>query len=406
MRSVRSLAVLSLFALVLHAVIARATEPGAVATPSAPFEDDAILRRPAYFRLESVTTRVTAFDQRGTGYQSQAGPLLGAGSERTFIYEPIVEAVVAQGDRLKHRLTIPIDVVTAASPDATDRRRNPKVDVISGASRKNLSATFDWTATYALDADSDVSFRSGFHIEEPFRSWHGGLSSTHVLRDGTLTVSAGVLEVLDWFDDFDSLGYRSGRTPRISTTGNLGATQILTPSTSVTLNYGLTVQKGELSNTWNSVPTLAKNGRTEEALPRTRVRHALVGRLSQFLPWNGALHVYYRLYDDDWGIVAHSAQAELMQRLTPWLYVSGLYRFHHQTGADFFTTLATPDVTLRTADSDLAPLDAQTVGGKIVIDAPMSGALRLLHLDIGYEHYFRSNDLRMDVVTCGSGYRF
>ena len=37
---------------------------------------------------------------------------------------------------------------------------------------------------------------------------------------------------------------------------------------------------------------------------------------SQWLPWNGALRAYYRFYADDWGIVAHSVEAQLLQRLT------------------------------------------------------------------------------------------
>jgi hypothetical protein len=349
-------------------------------------------------------TRVTSYDQFGHGYQSQAGPVLGPGSERTTVFEPLAEVVATQGDRLTHRVFVPVDVVTAASPDAIDN--GPRsVDVVSSASRHVASGTIDWTATYKADPTTDLSVRNGLHLEEPFRSWNNGITVTRAFADRSTVLTAGALGVLDWFDHFDVTGHRHGQTSRSAVAGVLGVTQVLTPTTVVNVNYGLTIQAGELGNTWNSVP-LASGERGPELLPGGRVRHALVGRASQFLPWNGALRIYYRLYGDDWGILAHSIEGQLMQRLTPTLYVGGLYRFHTQTGASFFTTLAPVDTPLRVADSDLAPLDSHTVGGRIVADFPLAGELRALHFELGYERYFRTNDLQMNIWTWATGFRF
>jgi hypothetical protein len=380
-------------------------EEGHGPAASASSGDVAILgRTDDGLRVQSVMTRITSFDQYGHGYQSQAGPTLGPGSERTTILEPQIQVVASQGDRLTHVLTVPIDVITAASPDAIDNGPQ-SADVVSSASRHNVAGTIDWAATYRVDPASNVSMTSGLHLEEPFRSWHGGVGGSRSLAGGDTVVAASVLEVFDWFDRFDITGHRHGRAERSSTTASVGITQILTPTTVVGANYGLTIQRGELGNTWNSVP-LTSLDRGPELLPDERVRHAFVGRASQFLPWNGALRLYYRLYVDDWGSVAHSAEAELMQRLLPLVYVGALYRYHTQSGVDFFTTRAAPSLQRRTADSDLAPLDSHTVGGKIVIDVPIDREVRVLHFEIGYERYLRSNDLSMDVVTCATGYRF
>ena len=86
-------------------------------------------------------------------------------------------------------------------------------------------------------------------------------------------------------------------------------------------------------------------------------------------------------------------------------YLRFNYRFHQQTGADFFHTRVSPNFTLATADSDLAPLDAQTVGVKGVVDLPVPFA-RNLHADVAVERYFRSNDLRVSVYSCGLGLLF
>jgi Protein of unknown function (DUF3570) len=351
-------------------------------------------------RLQSIDERLTSFDQYGHGYQSQAGPVLGPGSERTWILEPEEEIVFTQGDRLTHRVWIPLDVVTAASPNSI-----APPDVQSGASRQVESGSLDWTTSYRASRTLDLSMRNGLHLEQPLRSWTSGLGFRRSFADEATVISGNALEVFDWFDRFNIHGTHEGRTNRNATTGSIGFTQVLTPTTVANVNYGITVMEGTLGNTWNSVP-LASGVRGPELLPTTRTRHALVVRASQWLPWNGALRLYYRFYADTWGITAQSMEAELMQRLLPELYIGAYYRFHTQTGASFFTTLAPLDWTLRVADSDLAPLDSQTVGGKIAVDLPLAGRVRAVHLELDVEEYVRTNDLRIDIVSWATGFRF
>jgi hypothetical protein len=350
-------------------------------------------------RVDAVTTRISSFNQFGHGYQAQGGPTpISAGSERVTVLEPQLEIDASQGTRIKHRFWIPVDVVTNASPDA--------IDVVSSASRHVEAGTIDWAATAKVDDATDVTMLTGVHLENPFRSWHAGLSTSRSLADGDTVVSASLLAVYDWFDRFDIHGARHGRTNRANATASAAITQTLTPTTIVSANYGITVQRGQLGNTWNSVP-LSTDTRGPEILPVERVRHAAVVHAAQFLPWNGALHASYRFYADDWGIVAHSAEVELLQRLLPTLYVGARSRYHTQHGVFFFTTLADADSSaFRTADSDLAPLSSITVGGKVVFDAPMRGDVRALHVEFGYDEYLRSNDLHIDVFTCAVGFRF
>jgi hypothetical protein len=54
----------------------------------------------------------------------------------------------------------------------------------------------------------------------------------------------------------------------------------------------------------------------------------------------------------------------------------------------------------------LAELRAQTLGGGAALDFASVGAVQNLHIDVGYDRYFRTNDLRVNVYTCGVGFRF
>jgi hypothetical protein len=354
-----------------------------------------VLARPSTFRIDSTRVRFTYFDQDGHGWQSQAGPPHGPGSESVQVEQPQLEIVAQQGERLTHRLWIPLDVVTAASPDA--------LDAISHASQVNEAGSLDLTSTYRGDHQS-VSVRAGFHVEEPFRSWNLGLGWSRPLADGNAVVAASVNQVADWFDHFDINGVRYGVVWRSSTNANLALTQLLSPTTVAHINYGVTVQLGELGNTWNAVP-LEDGTRGGEKLPSLRHRHAFVGRLAQWLPWNGALKTFYRFYVDDWGILSHTVELELHQRLWAGLSLRANYRAHVQRGADFFTTRAPLDARLRTADSDLDSFVAHTFGMMASLDLRLR-RVRELHLDFGYERYVRSNDLHANVYTCALGLRF
>ena len=359
-----------------------------------PLATDAIFGPPRPYSIESVSARYTHFAQQGYGYQSQAGGP--PGSEELTVEEPQLEVVAHQGDRITHRIWVPLDVVTAASPDA--------LDAVSTASRINEAGSVELDSTWQATRTTAATVHGGFHLEEPYRSWDVGVALAHSFADDNAVIAASINQYFDWMDTFDIYGTRLQRAGRSSTNMNLGITQLLSPTTVGHLDYGVTLQNGTLGNTWNAVP-LADGGLGGELLPSFRQRHAFVGRLAQWLPWRGALHLYYRFYVDDWGLLAHTAEAELYQRVGALLWLRATYRIHQQNGVSFFTTAALPTATLRSADSDLAPFIAQTFGGTIGIDLPMIPRLRMLSADVTYDRYVRTNNLHVDIVSVGLGFR-
>jgi hypothetical protein len=374
--------------------------PVAAATPEAP-----------QYEIESVRVRYTHFVQNGHGYQSAAGPVGQPGNEWVAVEQPQAEVTVRLGDRVTQRLWVPIDAVTAASPDHSrfGRPYDAPVDAVSTASRATGTGTFDSLTRYRVDATTDVLFRAAFHIEEPFESWIMGLGATRSFAEDNTVVGVSGHQVVDWFDRFDLAGDRHGRATRSTTNVNLDLTQVLSPTTLANFSYGGTMQLGELTNTWASVQ-LADGTRGEERLPPRRFRQALAARALQWLPWQGVLAVTGRAYVDSWGIAATTGEVMLTQRLFRVVTVRGNYRYHHQNAPGFFTIAAAPTATgYQTSDSDLDRLYAQTFGGLASIDLPVTSHVayvRDLHLDFGYERYVRSNDLTVHLTTCALGFRF
>ncbi|MES1172098.1 MAG: DUF3570 domain-containing protein [Bacteroidota bacterium] len=378
-----------------------------------PMSQDPPPRAPPY-QIDSVRFRFTHYEQAGSGYQSAAGPPGQPGSEAMTIEQPQAEVVARVGDKVTQRIWVPLDVITAASPDHSRYGRtadSPPLDGVTTASRVNVSGSFDALTTYRWDQRTAFHFRSDFHLEEPFESWAFGAGATRSFADDNTVVGASVNQVVDWFDRFDLAGARHGRSNRSTTNANLTVTQLLSPSAIAALSYGGTMQLGTLGNNWNSV-LLADGTRAEERLPRRRQRHALAVRVAQWLPWNGAAKAGYRAYLDGWGVAAHSIETDITQRIGRWARVRANYRWHHQSAVRFFTTAAGVDDAFRTADSDLARFAAQTWGGAISFDVPSQNWSAWtrgwveLHFDIGYERYSRSNRLTADITTCGVGFRF
>jgi hypothetical protein len=71
---------------------------------------------------------------------------------------------------------------------------------------------------------------------------------------------------------------------------------------------------------------------------------------------------------------------------------------------DFFTTLADRSFRYFTADSDLGAFDSHTAGFKVSAELPM--LFRGAHIDAGYERYWRTDGLTVNVALWQAGARF
>jgi hypothetical protein len=361
--------------------------------------DETILGRDPGWRIEEVRARASWFEQRGRGFQSQDGPIAGPGDESMWIFQPIVSMRIRQNDHVVHDVTVPVDIVSAASPDA--------VDSVSSASRVNEAGGVDVRTAIRTSDVTTVLTRVGFHIEEPLSAGFVGGGVVRSLADGNAGVSVTGNFMIDGFDGRNQRGEYLGKRARMTANANVAFSQILTPTTVADASYGVTFQAGTLEQGWNSVPVaglgMAVAG---EKLPDTRLRHAIAGRLAQHVPWTRTtLRAGYRYYRDDFGLRAHTIDVQAYQWIGPRVYVHGTFRFHRQTGVSFFTTslAAEPTPTMdgpRTADSDLAPFDADDYGLELVY----LGAHTLV--SGGYVRYVRTNDLTIDVFSIEYGRRF
>lgn len=385
-------------------LVAIAAHVPAHAQDSVPIEEgEAVVSEPdPGWGLERFATRFGVFQQDGAGgFQSQASTDRHArGSEATWIFQPMLYARIRQAQNIHHDVYIPVDVITAASTDA--------LDVVSSASRDSEAVSLDIYSTIESDTDTRYTLHWGGHIEEPLRSGFVGLAASRDLAEDNAVLSTSFDLIVDVLDPVQFTGWDPGLTERLTGTINTSLSQLLSPTTMVSVTYGITAQLGTLMTTWNSVPV--ENGdRTGDLFPRTRMRHAFSGRLSQAIPDSRTFFaLQYRFYVDDFGVLAHTPELWVTQYLGDEVSLRLNYRFHTQTAPWFWSSLLPQSFDFEqphTADSDLEALDAHEVGltARWYYDPGGARTATSSYFEASYYHYERTNGLYVNLASLGWG---
>ncbi len=375
------------------------------ATPQAANAEDTLsvetIDRDPGWALEEFQFRVGVYDQRGKGFQSVASLQNEAGSEDTVIFQPLLRVKLRQSDRVNHEIVVPVDIISAASPNA--------VDAISSASAIQESAGLDIRSQVAVTDNQRVATRYGFSVEENLGSAFIGLDYERDLAQDNATLHLGTHFVYDYFNDYRRDGRRlPDRSERATFNANIAASQILSPTTIAFASYGFTYQQGQLSSSFNTAP-ITGGGRYKERFPNSRLRHAISATIAEHLPKSrSTLKASYRYYRDDFDINAHTARFEAYQYMgSRWLgHLS--YRLYWQNRASFYADSFPRDLPIdqpRTSDSDLDRFFAHEIAAKISY-ALGNDFWTSSRIDLGYLRYQRTNHLHVDLVSFGYAVTF
>ncbi len=141
-----------------------------------------------------------------------------------------------------------------------------------------------------------------------------------------------------------------------------------------------------------------------ENLPRARFKYPVSLRLNYYASDLVQVRGFYRFYNDNFGIVAHTLELELPVKVTPFFVIYPFYRYHTQTAATYFAPFAQHSVanTYYTSDYDLAAFTAHKEGlglryspvygiGRFHVPGHnaqgLSHVMRLKSLDLRFAHY-------------------
>lgn len=326
------------------------------------------------------------------------------------------------------RVTAPEANLRVVAPNGVEVRAGYLVDAITSASlASGVVSDVRFTEVrnqgvvgtgYEFDLGNaqlrtDASFRLSH--EPDYLSLSGTVGTTLSLNDRSTLIGASLGFVHDEVGRIVrgqgggvSLSNRGivGRLDGVNLT--LSLTQLLTPNLSISGGYELVHNWGYLQNAYRAV--MVQGLLRPEQHPDLRTRNTLFGRASYYIePTRSAVHVYVRLYEDDWSILAVNPELRVYQRVTDDVTLRFRYRYYIQSQAAFYDRpenyqAADPFVT---ADPKMSAFESHMIGahallGLRFLDASFLGFLAQGSFDLSVDYLMQTNRFGNALIAqCG-----
>jgi hypothetical protein len=297
-----------------------------------------------------------------------------ADDDEVTVVSPSASADAALGERLAIEVSATADVISAAS-----------VDVITAASPGPVEDNrFDLGAgaRYRIGGAAWLRARVAGAHENDFDGLRASLGGRVDLARRNTVVELDLTLGRDWIghavrDEVDE----HRRVQRVTAT----VTQALDRRTLVDLTVDGSRVSGYQANPYRTVlvidPASTAVMQVAEETPKLRLTGAALVRARRALGSGRFVHLDYRLYADDWGIVSHTASARGMSTLWPGVLVGLHLRGYAQGAADFHRRrYFVPAPALRTAERALGRMRTLYGGAvaEVALGDPLGDPPRLL----------------------------
>ncbi|MBA3828082.1 MAG: DUF3570 domain-containing protein [Taibaiella sp.] len=389
------------------------------------------------FQIVSTYAQTTAIDSTAyksrklkveevnlvSGYYSQNGNNSavtgGVGTEQLTDFANTLDVVLVNTDKKNRQYTwtaeLGIDHYTSASSDKIDP------STISSASSHDTRTYPSLSMARKDNNGNTIGLAASFSTEFDYTSYGVVLNYAKTSRDNNREFS---IHLQSYFDTWDVIypielrppgGGYSGRgmdphiyKPRDSYSASLSYSQVINKHLQVALLMDLIYQSGLLATDYQRV-YFTDNSERIEALPSNRFKLPIGIRANYFVGDRFILRLYYRYYQDDWGIKAQTANIELPIKLNAFTSISPFYRFYTQNAAQYFAPYAMHNTgeSYYTSDYDLSKFTSQFFGTGIRF-SPENGILKIKHwsaLEIRYGHYIRSTGLHSDIISLNATFK-
>ncbi|MFD2721459.1 DUF3570 domain-containing protein [Hymenobacter monticola] len=381
-----------------------------------------------------------------------------------------------EGGRGTQKLTdVPPAIIVNVPLDTVSRlTANVGADFYASASTDRIDFALSTPSSYDVRFHGDFGYSrehkykgtiwgvgAGVSKEYDYSSFNVAGSFAKTSRDGNRQLSLAGQVFFDQITLIQPLELRPGYAGSLTGKGdygsdkrqtyNLSATysQVLTKRLQAAVSTELVSQNGLLSTPFHRVyfrdnpdlnpeptpsgdfaarfPTAARI----ESLPRARFKYPVSLRLNYYATDLVQVRGFYRFYNDDFGIRAHTFEVELPVKVTQFFALYPFYRYHTQTAATYFAPFAQHSVndTYYTSDYDLSAFSANKVGLGLRY-SPVYGitrfrvpgqdgqgrprVMRLKSLDLRYANYWQTGastysaanraDLKANIVSFDLGF--
>jgi hypothetical protein len=344
----------------------------------------------------------------------------GIGTEKLFDIANSLDLKLSFTDKKarKHSITAEaaIDYYSSASSDKIDPRS------VSSASMSDVHfyPTLSWSRKDDKTHQT-VGASLSYSTEWDYQSYGGNLSFSKSSKDNNTELS---VKLGAFFDTWSVIlpyevrpeGYGSGSEDdnnidfkrRNSYNLSIGVSQIINKRLQVMAVIEPSYQEGLLSTPYHRVYFTDGTLKVEK-LPGTRAKLPVGLRASYFLGDRFIIRSFYRYYQDNWGMKAHTVSLEVPIKITSFVSVTPHYRFNSQTAVKYFGPINSHKLTetYYTSDFDISDFRSAFWGAGIRI-APPDGVLGIKHwntAELRYGHYNRSNGMVANIITLSAKFK-
>ena len=337
----------------------------------------------------------------------------GIGTEKLSDISNVLDVKLIRWDKKdrKHMYDVEIgfDHYTSASSD------NVNINSKSGASHADsrLFPSINWSVENQKKGSAiGIGFSSSTEFD--YQSFGANLLYSQKTKNKNGEFTAKLQGFLDKVSLIKPYELRTGSnqndddnqyptTPRNSFSGSLSYSQIINQRLQLMLVAEFIQQQGYLGLPFHRVYFPGVTLPKVENLPDSRSKIPLGIRANYFMGDKVVLRSFYRYYNDDWGLTAHTLQLESSIKLTPFLSVTPFYRYYTQRAVDYFAAYKLHKITDQyyTSNYDLSKFNSNFYGAgfKITPAKGVFGIQQLNTLELRYGHYTRTNGLKSDIIS-------
>ncbi|NOQ14379.1 MAG: DUF3570 domain-containing protein, partial [Methyloprofundus sp.] len=251
------------------------------------------------------------------------------------------------------------------------------VHVLSSASPETRRQA-DFNLAYEWDTAS-INVGAGLSIENDYESYYGSVGGEWNINQGLTTLKSGLSynnSTTQAIIDHDASPYitKTAYADQIEFRGgseilhgnkqdwstNFGITQVLNKTSLVDINLGYIHGSGFMENPYKTTaivfidpeaipsdPDIPITGDVRaflEQRPDKRNQVSLATKFVQYVdPLNAALHLGYQYSHDDWGVNAHTFDAQWVQPLGRGWTLTPHFRYYSQNAANFYQPYLTSE---------------------------------------------------------------
>ncbi|MCP5163055.1 MAG: DUF3570 domain-containing protein [Hahellaceae bacterium] len=281
--------------------------------------------------------------------------------------------------------TFDYEGMSGASPMGVTKGADGKpLLVMSGASIEDTRMDLNVKATrYFPEGNASASL--GYSTEDDYNAVNLGVEGEKHFNNKSTTLSGGVGFSSDTIEPTQQSGtVRPTSEDKTSVTGFIGGAQVINAVSVIQTSLTVTMHDGYLSDPY----------RSNDVRPDSRLGFAWNTRYRRWMAdSNAALHLDYRLYSDDWGILSHTLGMEWHQNLDDSLRITPSLRYYTQSQADFYVPFDVSGIAgEQSSDYRLSPYGAITLGLAAVASGPN------WRLRVSGERYYSDGDFALGGV--------